>query len=133
MAKTRIQVDELASNGAKIELENVATYKNLPILAAMGNNDVVAKGHLPAGTLLPPVVITISPSAGVFEYILSPTELAAVNSLNKLPEWGAVTDDGQYWAETIKPMYTPYNGFGAFTQIKVMLNSDTAVTVVQFS
>lgn len=137
MAKTRIQVDEIAANnGGKTEFENTATYKTLPILALMGPNDFVAKSHLAGGSgngvQLP--LDTTEPSL----YTLNGTELGAVNALGRQPNFSAVTSSGQGNWSDIYPIYTPYNAYGAYTQIQVVLHDDGSGlnaedTLVQFS
>lgn len=136
MAEKRLQIQEIASETGITEFQNKATRKDIPVFADMANNELVQKAHLLGYAGGSPVVINLDSSQPSLYTVTAP-QLAAVNSLGKIPNFTAISlASGQQFSD-IYPIYNPPMGFGVYTQIQIVLHdgggTNAEDTVVQFS
>lgn len=136
MGKHDIAVNEIAAKekGVDISVADIAAYKQFLDYIDFTDDDQIP--NLRAVKYISGLVggpaVQIAISAGGWDYTLSPTELAAVNALTRVPNFVGIQDSGEQFPE-VKPIYTPYNTPGAYTEIRVLLNSDSNAFLVQFS
>lgn len=128
MAEKRLQVEEIASVTGLNEFQNAVSRKDIPVFADMANNELVQKAHV-LGYIGGSAIVINIPADPSYLYTLTAPQLAAVNSLSKIPNFVGIVN-GEPFLE-IKPIYT--GGAGAYTNIDVRLNTDSDDTLVQFS
>lgn len=132
-----IAVNEIAAKnkGVDISVADILAYKEFLDYIDFTDDDQIpnlrAVKYI-AGLVGGPALSMLIPPQVSFSYTLSPTELAAVNAIGRQPNFTAVMPSGEPFSE-IKPIYTPYNTPGVYTNITINLNTDSENTFVTFS
>lgn len=133
-----IAVNEIAAKekGVDISVADIAAYKEFLDYIDFTDDDQIpnlrAVKYIAGLVGGPAVSILIPPQPTIYTYTLSPTELDAVNAIGRQPNFTAVMPSGEPFSE-IKPIYTPYNTPGIYTDITINLNTDSENTFVTFS